>query len=106
MALRTHLTWSKKLAAVGALFMAVLELVFYSSADKTLLPGIIEKVGFVSVFVGIRVFAGAPLTRTVDTVFNLYLIICTAIEGFVLGLCIDLIQKWRRQRCGQTSQQS
>jgi len=91
--------WSKSLAIVGALVMALLVLIFYASADKTAVRQWVNTVGFPGVWVGARFFRGAPLTRASDVLFNLYLVACTALEGFLVGWCIDFI---RRRKDGRS----
>jgi len=78
--------------------MASLVLIFYASTDKTGIRQWVDTVGFPGVWVGARLFRGAPLTRTSDILFNLYLVACTALEGFVVGWCIDLIRKRKNVR--------
>ena len=90
--------WSRTLAIVGAVIMASLVLTFYASTDKTGIRQWVNTVGFPGVWVGARLFRGAPLTRTSDVLFNLYLVACTALEGFLLGWCIDFIRKRRGGR--------
>jgi len=75
--------------------MASLVLTFYASTDKTAIRQWVNTVGFPGVWVGARLFRGAPLTRANDVLFNLYLVACTALEGFLVGWCIDFIQKRR-----------
>ena len=91
--------WSRTLAIVGAVIMASLVLIFYASADKTAVRQWVNTVGFPGIWVGARLFRGAPLTRTSDVLFNLYLVACTALEGFLVGWCIDFI---RRRKGGGT----
>ena len=76
--------------------MASLVLTFYVSTDKTAIRQWVNTVGFPGVWVGARLFKGAPLTRTSDILFNLYLVVCTALEGFLVGWCIDFIRKRMR----------
>jgi hypothetical protein len=77
----------------GGAIMTLLVLTFYTSAEKTPIRQWINTVDFPAVWLGARLFRGAPLTRTTDAVFNLYLIACTAVEGFLVGLFIDFIGK-------------
>jgi hypothetical protein len=96
-----NLRWSKTLAATGSALMALLVLVFYASTDKTAIRQWVDTVGFPGVWAGARLFRGAPLTRTSDVLFNIYLVACAGLEGFVVGACIDFIRK-RREIRGQT----
>ena len=90
--------WSSILAIVGAVIMALLVLTFYASTDKTAIRQWVNTVGFPGIWVGARLFRGAPLTRASDVLFNLYLIACTTLEGFLVGRCIDFIRKRRGGR--------
>jgi hypothetical protein len=81
------------LAVSGALVMSLLVLIFYASADKAAVRQWVNTVGFPGIWVAARLFQGAPLTRTIDVLFDAYLIACTAFEGFLVGLCIDFIRK-------------
>ena len=85
--------WSTTLAAMGAAIMLVLVLVFYASTDKTAVRQWVNTVGFPGIWVGAKLFKGAPLTRTTDVLFNLYLVAFTALEGFLVGWCIELVRK-------------
>jgi hypothetical protein len=87
-----NLSWSRTLAIVGAVVMGSLLSIFYASTDKTAIGQWVHTVGFPGVWVGARLFRGAPLTRTSDVLFNLYLVTCTALEGFLVGWCIDFIR--------------
>jgi hypothetical protein len=87
--------WSKTLAILGAVVMASLLLTFYASTDKTAIRQWVYTVGFPGVWVGARLFRGAPLTRTSDVLFSLYLVACTAFGGFIVGWCIDFIRRRR-----------
>ena len=93
-----NLKWSRTLAILGAVIMASLVLIFYTSADKTAIREWVSTVGFPGIWIGARLFRGAPLTRTSDVLFNLYLVACTALEGFLLGWCIDFVLKRRGGR--------
>jgi hypothetical protein len=90
--------WSKTLAILGTVIMASLLLTFYASTDKTAIGQWVNTVGFLGVWVGARLFRGAPLTRTSDVLFNLYLVACTAFEGFIVGWCIDFIGRSKDHR--------
>src|SRR4051794_35042797 len=92
------LRWSRTLAIVGAVVMASIVLTFYASTDKTAIRQCVNTVGFPGIWVGARLFRGAPLTQTSDVLFNLYLVACAALEGFLLGWCIDFIRKRRSGR--------
>ena len=85
--------WSRILAIAGAVIMGLLVLIFYASTDKTAIRQWVNTVGFPGVWVGARLLRGAPLNRTSDILFNLYLVGCTALEGFFLGWCIDFIRR-------------
>jgi hypothetical protein len=87
-----NLKYSKLLAIAGALIMLALELIFYFSTNKELTYSWVRAVGFPAVWVGARLFSGSPLTRRTDVLFNLYLVACLTIEGFLAGLCVDLIR--------------
>jgi hypothetical protein len=90
------LRYSKLLAIAGTLIMLALELVFYSSRNKELTYSWVRAVGFPAVWAGARLFSGSPLTRRTDVFFNLYLVACLTVEGFLAGLCIDLIRTGSR----------
>jgi hypothetical protein len=81
------------LAINGALVMSLLVLIFYASGDKAAIRQWVNTVGFPGIWVGARLFQGAPLTRTSDILFDVYLIACTTLEGFLVGWCIDFIRK-------------
>jgi hypothetical protein len=88
-----NLRWSRTLAIVGAGIMVLLVSIFYASTDKTAIRQWLDILGFPGVWVGARLFRGAPLTRTSEVLFNLYLIACAALEGFLVGWCVDFIRK-------------
>jgi hypothetical protein len=90
--------WSRTLAIAGAVIMALLVLIFYASTDKTTIRKWVNTLGFPGVWVGARLFRGAPLTRTSDVLFNLYVVACTALEGFLVGWCIDRIRRRKDDR--------
>jgi hypothetical protein len=90
--------WSRILAIAGAVIMGLLVLIFYASTDKTAIRQWVNTVGVPGVWVGTRLFRGAPLNRTSDILFNLYLVGCTALEGFLLGWCIDFIRRRKDDR--------
>jgi len=93
-----NLKWSKTLAVSCAAVMTFLIAIFYLSDDKSGIRYWVNTVGFPGVWVGARLFKGAPLTRTTDVLFDLYLIACTAAEGFFVGCCVDLIRnRWSRR---------
>jgi hypothetical protein len=93
-----NLKWSKTLAVSCAAVMTFLIAIFYLSDDKTSIRYWVNTVAFPAVWLGARLFRGAPLTRTSEVLFNLYLIACTAAEGFVVGWCADLIRNgWSRR---------
>jgi hypothetical protein len=93
-----NLRWAKALAILGTVIMASLVLTFYASTDKTAIRQWVNTVGFPGVWVGARLFRGAPLTRTSDVLFNLYLVACTALEGFLVGWCVDFIRRRKDHR--------
>jgi hypothetical protein len=86
-----NFTWARTLAIAGAVIMALLVLIFYASSDKTTVRQWVNAVCFPGVWMGARLFRGAPLLETSDILFNLYLVACTALEGFLIGWCIDFI---------------
>jgi hypothetical protein len=81
----------------GAALMALLVLIFYASADKTSIRQWVNAVGFPAIWLGARLFKGAPLTRATDLLFNLYLVASTALEGFLVGCGVDYIRKRHTQ---------
>jgi hypothetical protein len=97
-----NLRWSRRLAITGAALMALLVLIFYISTDKTSIRQLVNTAGLPAIWLGTRFFRGAPLTRMTDVLFNVYLVSCTAIEGFLIGLGVDLI----RNRRGQSMRQA
>jgi hypothetical protein len=85
------------LGAAGALIMFALEFAFYASGNKTAMRPWVNTIAFPWMQLGARIFSGAPLTRTTDILFNSYLVACLAFEGFLIGLCIDVIRaRWQR----------
>lgn len=92
-----RIKWSIVMAAIGAALMMALILVFYASTDKTSIRQWVNTFGFLGIWLGARFLQGAPFTRTVDVLFNLYLVAFSALEGFFLGSLMDFVGKKLRR---------
>lgn len=87
---------TKILAMVGALAMASLTLLFHLVSNKALIGRWIRIVGFPGMWIGPRLFTGLRLTFRSEVLFILFLVLCCAIEGAVLGWCMDRVLIARR----------
>lgn len=65
---------------------------FYASENKTPIRPWVDGIGFPAIWLGLKIFRDARLSEATDILFNLYLVIFAAIEGFVVGWGIDFIR--------------
>ncbi len=72
--------------------MALPIIIFYVSENKTPIRAWVDVIGFPAIWLGVKLFRSARLSETTDILFNIYLIIFAAIEGFLAGWGIDFVR--------------
>jgi len=87
-----RLMWSVRLCVVAAGVATCLLVWFYLSNEKHIPLHYLRYLSYLGFWTGSKLFHGPPMSKTVEVFSNLYLIACTALEGFLVGWCIDFIR--------------
>ena len=87
-----RLTWSIRFCIVAACLATCLLVWFYASTEKHIPMHYLRYLSYVGFWTGSKLFHGPPMSKTVEVISNLYLVACTALEGFLVGGLVDLIR--------------
>jgi hypothetical protein len=86
---------------------------FYATHEKQAPLRYLGYVSYLSFWTGPRLFHGPPMTKTVEFLSNVYIVVCSGLQAFLVGLSIDLfkrrsptIRKSVNQRTGQRTRRS
>jgi hypothetical protein len=87
-----RLIWSVRFCIVAACLATCLLVWFYASNEKHIPLHYLRYISYLGFWTGSRLFHGPPMSETIEVISNIYLVACTAIEGFLIGLFIDFIR--------------
>lgn len=81
--------WTLRFCVVGAGLATCLLAWFYVTNEKHIPLHYLRYVSYLGFWTGSRLFHGPPMSKTVEVVSNIYLVACTALEGLLVGWCMD-----------------
>jgi hypothetical protein len=84
--------WTLRFCVIGGGLASCLLAWFYVTNEKHIPLHYLRYVSYLGFWTGSRLFHGPPMSKTAEVISDIYLVACTALEGLLVGGCIDFIR--------------
>ena len=85
------LKWGLRFFGIGIGLAVCLLIWFYTSSEKQVPLHYLRYVSYLGSWTAPKLF-DLHMTKTVEFLSNVYIVACAALQGFLVGLCIDFIR--------------
>jgi hypothetical protein len=86
------LKWGLRLCGIGVGLAVCLLIWFYASSEKQVPLHYLRYVSYLGSWTALKLF-DLHMTKTVEFLSNVYIVVCSGLQAFLVGLSIDLFKR-------------